>query len=199
MKSRLKLEVFETETKAGAATVVTDLNAMEEARLAAYEQGYSAGWEDAAAAQGEDQSRLSADMAHNLQSLGFTYHEARVHVLRAIEPLLTEMVGCLLPEIARNTLAPVVLETLLPLAESMADTPVSLVLNPAARPAIEAMLTETSSFPLTVIEEPTLGEGQVYLRLGDSETRVDLDAAIAEITLAISDFFTLSAKEKTHG
>lgn len=195
MKPLLKLEVFETVEPLKKATVVTDIGALEEARLAAYEQGYSAGWEDASNATSEDQTRIGADLARSIQALGFTYHEARMHVLRAIGPLLQEMVARLLPEMAREALAPVVLETLMPMAETMADAPVSIVMNPAVRPAIEALLERATGLPLTVIEEPTLGEGQVYLRLGDTETHVDLDRATAEIAAAVRGFFGLTEKD----
>ncbi|MDP4034460.1 MAG: flagellar biosynthesis protein [Pseudorhodobacter sp.] len=194
-----KLEVFEITGKPASSTVVTDISALEEARLASYEQGYTAGWDDASAAQADDQSRIRADLARNIQTLGFTYHEARMHVLRAIEPLLLEMVGRLLPEMARETLAPVVLETLMPLAEQMAEAPVLLVLNPAARPAVEALLEQATGLPLALTEEPTLGEGQVYLRLGDCEVHIDLDRATAEITAAVRGFFGLSQKDASDG
>lgn len=188
----LKLEVFETGTPA-PGVVVTDQAALEEARLTAYEQGYAAGWEDAAAAQAQEQTQLRADIARNIQALGFTFQEARAHVLRALAPLLQEVVGHLLPELARESLGPTVLECLMPLAEDMADTPVRLVLNPTARPAIEALLEQATGLPVTIAEEPTLGEGQVYLRLGDNETHIDLDRATAQITAAVRGFFGLPA------
>lgn len=193
----LKLEVFETaEQHKKPSVVVLDNMALEEAKLMAYDQGYGAGWEDAATAQSEDQTRVRADLARNLQSLGFTYQEARVHVLRAIEPLLLEMVNRLLPVLARDTLAPVVLEKLMPLAEEMAEAPVTLVLNPVSRPAVEALLAQATGLPVTMLDEPSLSEGQAYLRLGASETHVDLDRATAEITAAVRGFFELPERER---
>jgi len=190
----LRLEVFEIEQRGtGGATVVLDAGALEEAKLASYDQGYSAGWEDAAAAQSDEQGRMKADLARHLQALGFSYQEARMHVLKAIEPLLLDIVGRLLPDLARETLAPVVLEALMPMAETLADTPVTLVLNPAARDAVEQLLERATGLPLTLQEEPTLGEGQVYLRLGMAETEVNLDRAIADITAAVRGFFALSS------
>jgi flagellar assembly protein FliH len=194
----LRLEVFDTEMTAASGqsdTVVLDTVAIEEAKLASYESGYSAGWEDAASAQSEDRSRVSADLARSLQSLSFTYHEARAHVLKAMEPLLREVVGRLLPVVARDTLAPVVLETLMPLAEELIDAPITLMLNPAARPALEELLEKATGLPLTLSEEPTLGEGQVYLKLGDVEREVNLDRAITEISAAVRGFFDLSRKD----
>ena len=176
-----------------------DAMALEEAKLAAYESGYTAGWDDAAAAQSEDQGRLQADLARNLQSLGFTYQEARVHVLRAIEPLMTEMVGRLLPAIAREALAPVVLAEVMPMATKLAGTPITLVLNPAARPAIEALLERAPGLPVTLQEELSLGEGQVYLRLGQLETKIDLSRATQEIAAAVCAFFQLPERSPANG
>lgn len=196
----LKLEVFETDQAvSGGTTVVLDTMSLEETKLGAYDSGYSAGWEDATAAQSEDQNRVGADLARNLQSLGFTYHEARSHVIKALEPLLLQIIGQILPELARASLASVVLETLMPMAEKLADAPISLVLNPAARPAVEALLGKMTSLPLTLQVEPSLSEGQVYLRLGTVETEVNLDRAVAEITAAVRGFFEIPNKEKSHG
>lgn len=196
----LKLEVFDTpDTPASRATMVLEVSALEDIRMLAYEQGYTAGWDDAAESQTDDQTRIKADFARNLQSLGFTFQEARMHVLRAVQPLIYEIVSALLPQMARETLASVALETLMPLADEMVDAPVTLVLNPACRAAVEGLLEQATGLPLTVIEEPTLGEGQVYLRLGDIETRVDLDLATADIATAVRDFFDHSEKDQRYG
>lgn len=196
----LKLEVFETDAPAaGNSAVVLDVILLEEVKLAAYDSGYAAGWEDAAAAQSSDQTRVSADLARNLQSLAFTFHEARGHILRALEPLLTEVTGRLLPDLARETLAPLVLDILMPIDEKNVDVPVSLILNPAARPAVESLLEQATGLPITVVEEPSLSEGQVYLRLGTVETQINLDRAIAEITTAVRGFFETPERIKDHG
>ena len=199
MTMSLKLEVFKTETEPTAATVTMETTALEDARLASYESGYLAGWEDAVAAQSADQSKLQADIARNLQSLSFTYHEARTHILRAIEPLLSDVVSRFLPQIARETLAPLVVEALAPLAETAASAPITLLLNPSARPAVKAFLENGPGLPLTLIDEPTLGEGLVYLRLGDQEIRVDLDGAIETIGAALRGFYDLTSKDLKHG
>jgi flagellar assembly protein FliH len=196
----LKLEIFDTDQKpATTQTVILDRMALEEEKLASYDKGYHAGWDDAVAAQTSDQTSLRADLARNLQSLGFTYHEARSHILKAIEPLMLEMVGRLLPAIARESLAPLVLEVLMPLAERLGDAPVTLVINPAVRPAVELLLAQATGLPLTLQDEPTLGEGQVYLRLGGAEAHVDLDRATAEIAAAVRDFFALPGKDRPNG
>lgn len=188
----LRLEVFEsTERRTAGGTVVLDSMALEEAKLAAYENGYAAGWEDAAAAQSDDRSRIEADLSRNLQALGFTYQEARNHVVRAIEPLLSEIVGVLLPKLAAEAIAPLVREELRPLVNSLSSPPVTIVLNPSARLAVEDMLAKVPAIPATVHEDASLAAGQVILRLEKQETRIDLTRATAEIATALRDFFAL--------
>lgn len=196
----LKLEVFQTEARApDAEVIVTDETALEEARLAAYEQGYTAGWDDAAAAQRDEQGRIHADLARNLQALGFTFQEARQHVLQALEPLLSEMTARLLPEMAREALAPMILETLMPMAEDLADAPITILLNPGVRDTVESLLTQATGLPMTIVEEPSLPESQVYLRLGPAETKVDLGRATQDIAAAVHNFFDLSDPERRYG
>jgi len=164
---------------------------VEDAKVASFEQGYSAGWDDAVAAQQGDQIRIRADLARNLQSLSFTFQDARSHVLQAIRPLILEMVNRLLPEVAREALAPTVLEAVTPLAEELADAPLTLVLNPAARPQVEDLLTRATGLPMVIEEEPTMPEGQVYIRFGTTETKVDLAQVTTDIGAAVRAFFNL--------
>jgi len=196
----LRLEVFENEeTGAAANTVVLDTSHLEEAKLASYDAGYSAGWEDATAAQTGDQTRIGADLARNLQALAFTYQEARGHILRALEPLFEEIIAKLLPTLASETLGGIVLDTLMPMAEGLADAPVTLVLNPNVRAAVEPLIEAATGLTLVIEEEPSLGEGQVYLRFDQNEALVDLDRATAEISTALRGFFDLTPKDAKHG
>ena len=138
---------------------------------------------------------MRADLARSLQALSFTYHEARAHVLGAMTPLIQAIVAQLLPELARETLAPIVLEALMPLAEDSAEAPVTLMLNPADRAAVAALLEQATGFPAVIHDEPALAEGQVMLRLGEQELRVDLAGAVAQISTALRGFFGLMDQE----
>ena len=189
----LRLEIFDTVTAGdGTPQPLVEASALDDAKITSFEQGYSAGWEDAAAAQSDDQTRISADLARNLQSLAFTFQDARSHVLQAIRPLILEMANRLLPEVAREALAPTVLEALMPLADDMADAPLTLVLNPAVRDRVEALIAQATGLPMVIEEEPSLSEGQVYIRLGPAEARVDLTQVTDDISAAVHAFFTLS-------
>ena len=192
--SALRLEIFDTVPAAdGTLQPLVEAAAVEEAKVASFEQGYSAGWEDAVAAQSGDQNRIRADLARNLQSLAFTFQDARSHVLQSIRPLILEMVERLLPEVAREALAPTVLDTLTPMAEELADAPLTLVLNPAVRGEVEDLVTRATGLPMVIEEEPSLPEGQVYIRFGPTETKVDLSQVTADIAAAVRAFFNLNS------
>ena len=189
----LRLEVFDTASAGdGILQSLVEATAVEEARVAGFEQGYTAGWDDAVAAQQGDQTRIRADLARNLQSLAFTFQDARSHVLQSLRPLMLEMVNRLLPEVARAALVPTVLETLTPLAAELADSPLTLVLNPAVRAQVEDLVAGAAGLPMLIEEEPSLSEGQVYIRLGTSETKVDLSQVTDDIAAAVRDYFTLN-------
>ena len=191
--SALRLEVFDTSpADDGSPRPLVEATAVEEAKVAGFEQGYSAGWDDAVAAQQGEQTRIRADLARNLQSLAFTFQDARAHVLQSLRPLMLEMVNRLLPVIAREALGPTVLETLTPLAAELADAPVTLVLNPAVRAQVEDLVASATGLPMVIEEEPSLPEGQVYIRLGTAETKVDLSQVTADIAAAVRGYFTLN-------
>jgi flagellar biosynthesis/type III secretory pathway protein FliH len=191
--SALRLEIFDTAPAVdGTFQPLVEATAVEEAKVASFEQGYSAGWDDAVAAQQGDQDKIRADLARNLQSLSFTFQDARSHVLQSIRPLILEMVNRLLPEVAREALAPTVLEAVMPLAEELADAPLILVLNPAIRSQVEDLVAQATGLPMAIEEEQTMPDGQVYIRFGTSETKVDLAQVTADIGIAVRAFFNLN-------
>lgn len=191
--SALRLEIFDTVPAAdGTLQPLVEAAAVEEAKVASFEQGYSAGWDDAVAAQQGDQDKIRADLARNLQSLSFTFQDARSHVLQSIRPLILEMVNRLLPEVAREALAPTVLDAVMPMAEGLADAPVTLVLNPANRSQVEDLVAQATGLPMVIDEEPSMPDGQVYIRFGTAETKVDLAQVTADIGLAVRSFFNLN-------
>lgn len=195
----LNLEDFSEPLTAAAAPPIAAGDEDEEARLAAYEEGYGAGWEDAITAQSDTKAEREAEVARHLQALSFGYHEARQHLLQAIEPLLREIVVSVLPDVARQALAPTIAETLLPLAERAADAPISLRIAPGCRAAIDRMLSSPGlDLPFQIVEDSALTGGQAMIDSGRAELRIDLDASIATILSLTQDFFDSQQTERAH-
>lgn len=197
MPQPLRLEVFETaEPPEGPTCLMPE--EVEELRLTAFERGYVAGYEDAERRAGTDETERQARIATALESLAFTYHEARAHCLAGLEPLLRAIVAGLLPAAARAALVPTVIEQLMPLANARSEAPLQLLIPPGSRAAFEAAFQGLVLPPLTLIEDPQLDDGQAEILSRDDEARIDLSLAIASIEAAIATHYHIPDEEAQH-
>lgn len=198
MARPLELETFDL-PEPGARDAGFPDAALADLKLAAYEQGYGAGWGDAVQAQSADIARLRGELGRNLADMALSHRDARRHILGSLEPLLQEMVAKVLPAVARQSLGHLILEELRPLASELAATPVEVRTAPACRDQVEALLSgpDAGDLPVTVVAEPTLSEGQAYLRLAGRETKFDLDGAVQAITTAVAAFFDAEQRDDT--
>lgn len=193
----LRLEIFaETEC---AGQNADPLDAGEEARQQGYEAGYQAGWDEARLVGLREADLEAQEVSRALQALDFTFHDARAHVLKGLAPLVGEIVGRLLPQVAAETLPQLVAEAVQPYLDSASEVPVDVVLHPEQRARVERYLATTPALPVRILEMPDQPAGQVTLRLGASETRIDPAAAIAAIEQLLSLYFDPSAHEVRYG
>ena len=193
MSNRLSLEEFSVTTPAQSVAESTWMP--EDERLAVYEEGYKAGWDDAAAAEQEIQTRVSADFANTLKGLSVSFNEAREHVLKSVAPVLRLMAEKVLPDLARHGLAEMVAERARYAIEHAAGGPIELVINPDNRPALEHILSDDAGLPVVITEQASLGPGQAYLRSTRGEEMVDLDRLIQEIRDAVEAFLHAHEEE----
>ncbi len=201
MGSPLKLEEFEPaagQIAHGARAPAAPTH--DEAALRnAYEQGYAAGWEDAVRASEEENTRISAEFAHNLQDISFSFHEARSHVIRSLTPLISGLVEKIFPELIQNTLAERILQEIEPLASDAADRPIEIALAPQSLKTLEAILPERLAHPFELREEPSLSPGQVWLRSASRERLIDLDSALEKIRNALQAVENANKEEIANG
>lgn len=195
----LKLEVFETSSGAGQDDD-TRSSALEEERLAAFEKGYAAGWEDGTTAEMSGQQRIRTELAHQLQELSFTWHEARAQALHDLGPLIQAMAGKVLPQIARAALGPLVAEAVTAFAAHGAEVPLIIRVSPADEPALSDFLAQSGDPPLSLVADDTLSEGQVWLRAADAEeAMIDLGKLEQDILRAVHNHFHIEPEKRRHG
>lgn len=189
-------ENFDIAASAAGERDVVDAGNMESERLSAFERGYKAGWDDSVNALSVERKAISADLAANLADLAFTYHEARGHVLRQLESLVTDTFAKVLPDCAKATLPSMVWEHVNRIATEAAGAPVTVLVAPGSQEMFESLLPLDPGFPVTVVEEPTLTEGQVFIRSQKGETAIDQATALAEIGAAVRQFFQLHEQDE---
>lgn len=91
------LEDFSLHASGGAVHFLDD-DALEDQRLAAFEKGYGAGWEDAVQAREQNSDQIGNELAAALSDLSFTYHEALTRMTLSLEPMFQSLVDTVLPE-----------------------------------------------------------------------------------------------------
>lgn len=187
----LKLESFNHEPEPAPSTAGDQ--ALTAARAASYDEGYSAGWQDAQLSQAAQAETLRAEALRQLQDLSFTFHESRAHILRGMGPFVTATVAQVLPSAAQRALPHLLAEALKPYWELAADQPVQLETAPETLPHIQALLDMPGTLPCTIRLNPDLALGQIRLRLGSNETSIDPATAITQVMTLIETFFAPTA------
>lgn len=168
---------------------------IEDQKLDSFEKGYQAGWDDAVNAQVATKTRISSDLAKNLQEVSFSYHEARSTLTKSLEPLFSDVVATLLPEVARHSLGPHLVAQLTDMVRAQTDQVIEITVSPVNLETIETLIENELESPFVMVPDPNLSEGQVFLRIGAEEREIDLDHVIETVGAAFNNFFTATGQD----
>lgn len=161
---------------------------LESMRLAAFEEGYRAGWDDADKARTSESGALSEALTQKLQDLSFTYQEAFDAMTKAVSPLLEDVAQTLLPELAKATLGGHVTETLNSLAADIGTLDVQVAVASTHVDALTQLLDGSYPFALRVVADDSLSNEQADLRFGTVEKQIDLTDVIQSVRDAVQGF-----------
>ncbi|WP_170425865.1 ABC transporter ATP-binding protein [Ruegeria arenilitoris] len=187
------LEDFTLQANGGQLHVL-DEDALEEQRLASFEQGYSAGWEDATQAQEGSRGQISADLAKSLEDMSFTYHEAVHRMAQSLEPMFQSLTKVVLPETLDLGFAARLVEQLTDMARTQIGQPMQVFVPEGCAAEVEGMIPEAISAPVQVVEDPSLDPGQARLKVGISQREVDCSGLLAAVDQAFQAY-VFQAKE----
>lgn len=191
---KLRLECFGA-TEVETDQIMTTLAAMEEQRLAAYDAGYRAGWEDAGAAHDAQRSAEVEAALQHLQDLSFTYHEARQALMAEIAPLMAEVVGKVLPAAAHRSLVPMIVDLLRDKAADLANLPLRVTAPAAVLGQLRSLLGEIEGLPIDYVDAGSGAAGVAVVAFARGETKIDLDSLTMRIGAAVSDYFTSNRQD----
>lgn len=156
--------------------------------LPGFDDGYNAGWDDATEAHRKTQDKLKSELSQALQENAFTFQEARVHVLGALQPLIVELTRKILPAMMHQTAAGHVSEALNQFIELHAPKSLELHVCPEDRQDIELLLTDLP-MPVSLKEDGSLEPGQTRFAFEQKEAEVNTPALLAEVTRLLDDYF----------
>ncbi|WP_170561985.1 ABC transporter ATP-binding protein [Ruegeria atlantica] len=187
------LEDFTLQASGGQLHVL-DEGALEEQRLASFEQGYSAGWEDAIHAQEQSRGQVSAELAKSLEDMSFTYHEAITRMALSLEPMFQSLTKVVLPEMLDRGFAFSLIEQLVDMARAQIGQPMQIFVPVGSAPEVEGLIPAELSSPAEVIEDPSLEAGKARLKVGISQREVDCSGLLAAVDQAFQAYL-FQAKE----
>jgi len=170
-------------------------DALEEIQLASFDAGYQAGWEDAAKAQASSADKAVEDVAQNLQDLSFSHREAYLKLSASMRPVLTQIVEKLLPKAARTFVGIHLVDQIAMLMDEHAETAIEIVVAAENVEQLQVLLNDTVQVPFAIVSEPALACGQAYLRVGQTEREINLDAVLSGISEAVEAFYEHTSKE----
>lgn len=174
-------------------------DALADVQLASFDSGYQAGWEDALKAQETTAEQAAVGIAQNLQDISFTHREAYLKLSKAMKPLLSQIVGKLLPQVAQRMVGLHILDQISELMDSHAETALEIAVCPDNLDDLQNMLSDVVRLPFTLVPDDSLSGGQAYLRMGPTELEINLDAVLSGISEALDAFYEQTKEELTDG
>jgi len=153
----------------------------EPALSSAYQDGYSAGKEDAVATAAQLQNQKTDDVLQALNDLEFTFAEAQENVLGAMGPLFNAIAEKVLPAIADHAFRSHLVQLLEDAAQKNAGEAFELVINPARCDAAQAIVN-AQEHPVRVSSDVSVGISAAWIRAPNQEERFDLDEMMGKIS-----------------
>ncbi|OUS37788.1 ABC transporter ATP-binding protein [Rhodobacterales bacterium 56_14_T64] len=187
------LEDFGNAGKVQPATTVSD-ELHEEQKLVSFENGYTAGWDDAVGAQESETSKISVTLANSLEDMSFTYHEAQNQLIESLDPMFKVLTSAILPDALAASFGHHIVDQLTDMAKDQTGQPLVITVAVGEAAGVRSALTQTFSVEVKVREDSELSPGQAYLRVGNLEREINSAALLESIRDSV-DAFSYQVKE----
>ncbi|MGV6804956.1 MAG: ABC transporter ATP-binding protein [Ruegeria sp.] len=188
------LEDFSTTDPADTATLLMSDLELEEQRLAAFEKGYTAGWDDAIATDEQARARLSDMLSQNLEVAEITRQDALSQMQRALVPVFEAVSEQLLPGVVQAGLPLRLAPALQDIASQAISRPMVLSV-PSGMAASVAPVVPQGNIDIVLEEDPGLSAGQARLHLDDGGVEIDLGSLAEDIRDAVAAFIFETQKD----
>ena len=162
---------------------------LEEKRLAQFEEGYAAGWEDAISAQSENTRIANENLAKTIGDLSFTYHEACQHLQTSFLPVLEAMARHLVPPLMEKAFPRMVLDKLADILDDPDVSPLELRCAPERVNYFHETLAGIDHTLVTISSDPKCEKDTILLISADFAEQLDVkfiaDEIISEVEAAV--------------
>jgi len=160
---------------------------IESIRLASFEQGYRAGWDDAYNILSRDNLAISKALSSNLLDLRFTFEEAKLYVSSGISNLLVQIFTHLIPSISSENFNERVLGYVRDVCNETAPRKFTISVHPSKVPQLRRLLDEIDDIDIVLDSNGEFSINEVKLSMGSGSLIYDLDSAISKCKKIIFD------------
>lgn len=172
--------------------------AFEPVESAEFLRGVEEGLTRAAASAAAQEAAALSEIAAILGDMAFGFAEARQQLASALHPLILQVADSILPEIARETFASHLADTVTTTFLDAASRPISIRVAPTFADTLnEALpLHETATF--VFVEDPALAPGQAIVQNDNAHEMLDLPALTSALQTALYGLAT-PERNASHG
>ena len=170
-------------------STLVDPRDVENEKLVSFEEGYQAGWDDAAEAQQRSETHFSDTLTENLQEISFGFHEAKAALTSEMQTLFEEVLDTLLPEVIKISVGPLIMEKILSITRDKSDQMILTEVSTADFPPLKTFFETQNLSSFELKERADLTLGQVLFRVGGNETEIDFKHTLQEIKSSVSTLF----------
>lgn len=189
----LKLEIFETH-HAGDLALHLDAETAEKLRDAAYEQGYSAGWQDALNQMRDEDAQRRVATFDAFQALTFTYAEARAMAEAQFASIVADFLRRIVPETCVHSLPGRVAQEVRVLLARDMTAPLQVLCAPDSVQLLSPVLADLPGHAMvSLVPEQSYNAAQVTVQGCGQVRSVDLSAVIADLQQALEPQPTLNS------
>jgi len=184
-----------------SATIFVSRGKLGALKSSLYQTGFKAGQIEADTRHDNQQSHIMLELSRKLQDINFTHVEARQNVIRALKPLLQQMVKTVLPVIATEALSDIVSAHITALAKQCTAGNVKIMCAADDAETLSRLLLSLRHLPFStdVIVDPDCLPRQIVISAPDSEQQINLAEAVRAVSEGVTEFYKSTTEEKNHG
>jgi hypothetical protein len=157
-----------------------------ESELQIFENGYQAGWQDAAAALQDQKAGELTKLSHLLEEISFTHEAARRQILNSVSGLLEAILAKLLPHVRDQSVRSTVLEGLERTVEKHLGAGVEISAPSSMSGVIADCLTDQNRKNISLVSHAEMPGNETLLQVGSSKFIIDHQSIETEIGDALA-------------
>lgn len=172
---------------------------LEDLKLAAFEQGFTAGWEDAVKAHSDGNEERKDEIVEALRDAEFSLHEARRGLIASLAPLFSSIMSTVLPAAVAPSLPLHIAEQLKQMCTSVLDQKIEVEVSEEFAERLQGILDEAMCEAVHVIPSSDKSFLGARLRVGREEKEIDMQRLVEEIEQSLAAALNSFTQETSNG